>query len=75
MNPLFASYQKKNNQQSQPFDLQNALQNLAKQIAPTGLSPEQIIRQKIQNGEMTQAQFEQLGKTADAILSQMRGKR
>lgn len=75
MNPLFASYQKRNRQNNQQFDLQNALQNLAKQIAPTGLSPEQIVRQKIQNKEMTQAQFEQLSRAADAILSQMRGKR
>lgn len=75
MNPLFASYQKRNRQNNQQFDMQTALRNLANQIAPTGLTPEQIVRQKIQNKEMTQAQFEQLSRAADIVMSQFNRKR
>ena len=54
MNPFFQSHQQNQRQGfGQGFDLNAALQNLARQIAPTGMSPEQIVRQKIQNGEMT----------------------
>lgn len=64
MNPLFQSFQ---NNQGGGMNLQNALQNLAKQIAPTGMTPEQIVRQKIQNGEMSMQQFQQLSAIADQI--------
>ena len=68
MNPLFSSYQKsQQNNQMQNFDLSGALQNLAKRIAPTGMTPEQIVRQKIQNGEMTQEQFNQYANIADRL--------
>ncbi len=68
MNPLFDSFKKNQNVGSPTgFDLNNALQNLARQIAPTGMTPEQIVRQKIQNGEMTQDQFNQLAKIADRL--------
>ena len=68
MNPFFNSH-KQNQQQGfgQNFDLNTALQNLARQIAPSGMSPEQIVRQKIQNGEMTQEQFNQFAKIADRL--------
>ena len=68
MNPFFNSH-KQNQKQGfgQNFDLNAALQNMARQIAPTGLSPEQIVRQKIQNGEMTQEQFNQFAKIADRL--------
>lgn len=64
MNPLFQSFQ---NNQGGGMNLQSALQNLAKQIAPTGMTPEQIVRQKIQNGEMSMQQFQQLSAIADQI--------
>lgn len=64
MNSLFQSFQ---NNQGGGMDLQSALQNLAKQIAPTGMTPEQIVRQKIQNGEMSMQQFQQLSAIADQI--------
>ena len=64
MNPLFQSFQ---NNQGGGLNLQSALQNLAKQIAPTGMTPEQIVRQKIQNGEMSMQQFQQLSAIADQI--------
>lgn len=67
MNPLFTSFQRNQQDSNGSFDLQAALQNLAKQIAPTGLTPEQIVRQKIQNGEMTQAQFEQYRQIANRL--------
>lgn len=68
MNPLFTSFQRNQQGSNGGFDLQAALQNLAKQIAPTGLTPEQIVRQKIQNGEMTQAQFEQYRQIANRLM-------
>ena len=64
MNPLFQSFQ---NNQGGGMNLQSALQNLAKQIAPTGMTPEQIVRQKIQNGEMSMQQFQQFSAIADQI--------
>ena len=67
MNPFFNSYQQNQYQTGQRFDLNSALQNLARQIAPSGLTPEQIVRQKIQNGEMTQEQFNQFAKIADRL--------
>lgn len=68
MNPLFDSFKKNRNTIDQnKFDLSSALQNLARQIAPTGMTPEQIVRQKIQNGEMTQEQFNQFAKIADRL--------
>lgn len=67
MNPLFTSFQKNQQGPVGGFDLQSALQNLANQISPTGMTPEQIVRQKIQNGEMTQAQFEQYRQIANKL--------
>ena len=68
MNQFFNS----NRQNQQPgfgqgFDHNAALQNLARQIAPTGMTPEQIVRHKIQNGEMTQEQFNQFAQIADRL--------
>ena len=73
MNQFFNSHQQ-NQQQGfgQGFDLNSALQNLARQIAPTGMTPEQIVRQKIQNGEMTQAQFNQFAQIADRLTGRRR---
>lgn len=73
MNPFFNSHQQ-NQQQGfgSNFDLNTALQNLARQIAPTGMSPEQIVRQKIQNGEMTQEQFNQFASIADRLTGRKR---
>ena len=71
MNPFFNSHKQKQNSapfgNGQGFDLSSVLQNMARQIAPTGLTPEQIVRQKIQNGEMTQEQFNQFAKIADRL--------
>ena len=67
MNPFYRNHHEQQ-QKNNPFDLNAALQNLARQIAPTGMTPEQIVRQKIQNGEMTQAQFQQYGQIANQLL-------
>ena len=77
MNPLFNSYQQnRSNQQNGNgfggFDLNAELQNIAQQIAPTGLSPEQFVRAKIQNGEMSQEQFNQYAKIADRLMGRGR---
>lgn len=67
MNPLFESYKNSAGQFNSIIDFNTALQNLAAQIIPTGMTPEQIVRQKIQNREMTQAQFEQYRQIANRI--------
>ena len=67
MNPLFESYKNSAGQFNSTIDFNTALQNLAAQIIPTGMTPEQIVRQKIQNREMTQAQFEQYRQIANRI--------
>lgn len=69
MNPLFESFKSNSGQYPFGFNLEEALQKLAMQIASTGMTPEQIVRQKIQNGEMSQAQFEQLGRMASQIMA------
>lgn len=72
MNPLFESYRNSMNLFPAGFNLNAALQNMAAQIMPTGLTAEQIVRQKIQNGEMTQKQFEQYSMIANQIMGQRR---
>lgn len=74
MNPLFESY-KSTTGMNQGFNLNSALQNLAAQIAPTGLTPEQIVRQKIQNGEITQAQLAQVTPMANMLYEQLTGRK
>ena len=73
MNPFFNSHQQ-NQQQGfgSGFDLNSALQNMARQIAPSGMSAEQIVRQKIQNGEMSQEQFNQFASIADRLTGRKR---
>lgn len=53
--------------QQQGFDLNSALQNLARQIAPTGMTPEQIVRQLLQNDRMKPEQFNQYAQIADRL--------
>lgn len=67
MNPFYSSFQRNQQLNNGGLDLRTALNNLAKQIAPTGMTPEQIVRQKIQNGEMTMQQFQQYSAIADQI--------
>lgn len=68
MNPLFDSFKKNQNNGAQNgFDLNSALQNLARQIAPTGMTPEQIVRQNIQNGTWDPEKFNQYAQIADRL--------
>lgn len=76
MNPLFKSYQEKNN------PVRNTLEGLVQslmpqgmtlqQIVPNGMSAEQRVRQMIQNKEMTQDQFQQLGQMATQLMQGLR---
>lgn len=68
MNQFFNSHQQNQRQGfGQGFDLNSALQNLARQIAPTGMTPEQIVRQLIQNEKMTPDQFNQYAAIANKL--------
>lgn len=67
MNPFYSSYQKNSQMLNHGFDLNAALQNLARQIMPTGMTPEQIVRQKIQSREMSMEQFQQYSAIADQL--------
>ena len=73
MNPFYNSFQQN---QVMPNNLSNnlmtQLQNLARQI-PYGMTPEQIVRQKIQNGEMSMQQFQQYSAIADQTVRQLFG--
>lgn len=72
MNPLFQSYQERTN------PVKNTLEGLVQslmpqgmtleQIVPNGMSAEQRVRQMIQNKEMTQDQFQQLGQMASQLM-------
>lgn len=73
MNPFFHLHQQNQQQGFGPgFDLNSALQNIARQIAPTGMSAEQIVRQKIQNREMSQEQFNQYAAIANKLTGRNR---
>ena len=80
MNPFYHSFQQNRQPQqgngygpAPSFDLNTALQNLARQIMPTGMTPEQIVRQKIQNGEMSMQQFQQYSAMADQVIQTLYG--
>lgn len=68
MNPFYSSFQKNSQMLNQGFNLNAALQNLARQIMPTGMTPEQIVRQKIQNREMSMEQFQQYSNIANQLM-------
>lgn len=76
MNPLFQSYQEKNNPVGNT--LGGLVQSLMpqgmtmEQIVPNGMSAEQRVRQMIQNREMTQDQFQQLGEMATQLMQGLR---
>lgn len=62
MNPLFQSF----NQERQP-SFEKQLSNLAEQIKQMGTTPEMLGRQLIQNGRMSQSQFEQYRQIANQL--------
>lgn len=69
MNPFYRNYQQQ--AQQTPFNLRSALQNIASQI-PAGMTPEQVVRQLIQGGQMTQERFDQYSRIADFLTGQNR---
>lgn len=69
MNQFFNSRQQS---QQQGFNLNAMLQNLAQQIAPTGMTPEQIVRQLLQNDRMKPEQFNQYAQIADQLTGRRR---
>lgn len=74
MNPFYNSFQQNQTAPNgQSYNLMSQLQNLARQIMPTGMTPEQIVRQKIQNGEMSMQQFQQYSAIADQTVQQLFG--
>ena len=74
MNPLFESF-KRQSGQTEPsggFSLQSMLQQTLERLVPPGMTPEQVVRQKIQNREMTQEQFEHYKRMAEQMLGRNR---
>ncbi len=72
MNPLYKSYQEKQAANRPPANLNEMLQNFASRFVPQGMSPEQMVRNMIQSGQMSQAQFEQLAAVADSWTGKKR---
>lgn len=72
MNPFFQSFK---NQQTTPNpisipappqNLGQLLSQVAQSIMPFGMNSEQLVRQLVQNGRMTQDQFNQYAQIADS---------
>ena len=67
MNPFFPSHQENQEMPPPGFDLNGALQSVLRQIMPTGMTAEQIVRTNIQNGTWKPEQFSQYAKIADRL--------
>lgn len=74
MNPFYQSYQKNQNGNSDGL-----INHLLESSAPVlswlksmNMTPEQRVRQMLQTGEMSQAQFEQLSRMADKATGRKR---
>ena len=65
MNSPYQSYQKTQEAGGPPANLGQILQNFARQFVPAGTDPERMVRQLIQNDQMTQEQFNQFASIAD----------
>lgn len=72
MNPLYKSYQEKQAANRPPANLNEMLQNFASQFVPQGMSAEQMVRNMIRSGQMSQAQFEKLAAVADSWTGKRR---
>lgn len=73
MNPLYNSFQKQSQFQKIPGlpddpMIQNAAAMLLNRLSSLGMTPEQKVRELIQNGQMSQQQFEALGQQANRLL-------
>lgn len=65
MNPLYEAYKKQRDAYAPPANLNEMLQNLASRFIPQGMSAEQMVRNLIQNRQMTQEQFARYSEIAD----------
>lgn len=65
MNSLYQSFQKQQEANAPPANLNEMLQNFASRFIPQGMNAEQMVRQFVQNGQMTQEQFAQYSDIAD----------
>ena len=65
MNSPYQSYQKTQENSGPPANLNELLQNVADRFLPRGMNAEQMVRQMIQSGQMTQEQFAQYSAVAD----------
>lgn len=81
MNPVFEKFQQKRQQaqqQTNPFASPEAFQQASGQMMNNlnqmGMTPEAGVRQLMQNGQMTQQQFNQLSRQADQIYQMMFGR-
>lgn len=70
MNPLYQSYQE--NQNRNNGGLPKTAPELIAFLASKMTTPEQMVRKMLQNGEMSQAQFEQYSKLADQFTGKNR---
>lgn len=67
MNPFYQSFQQQNQNGGLPRNFQEAASSIIAQLNARHMTPEQRVRQMLQNKEMTQEQFEQLSRMADQI--------
>ena len=74
MIPLFESFRRQSEhiEPSGGFNLQSMLQKTVERMIPPGMTAEQVVRQKIQNREMTQEQFEHYKRMAEQMLGRNR---
>lgn len=72
MNPFFQSFKNQQavpspmNMPAPPQNLGQLLNQVAQCIMPSGMNSEQLVRQLVQNGRMTQDQFNQYAQIADS---------
>lgn len=82
MNPMFERFQQKKQQTQNsvnPFSSPEAFQQASGQMMDNlnkmGMTPESRVRQLMQNGAMTQQQFNQLSQQADQVYQMLFGRR
>ena len=72
MNPFYNSHKQNQNGQNNSPSLNDMLAGVMNRMVPSGMTPEQVVRQMIDSGRMTQDQFEQYSKIADQLTGRKR---
>ena len=72
MNPFYNSHKQNQNGQNNSLSLNDMLAGVMNRMVPPGMTPEQVVRQMIDSGRMTQDQFEQYSKIADQLTGRKR---